>query len=423
MAHGAAALGRTAEGQVIFVDDALPGEHVLAEVTRRKRSFLNARAVEVLEPSPHRVAPPCPYVPECGGCQWQHASYQGQLEQKARVLAATMRRGGARVPEAEVIAAPEAFRYRIRGEFSLVAPGSRGYGLGFTRRGSWNLIAVDDCLIHHPHLTAALPGIRRALDAAGAGTMRSLHLTANPGRRELLWQARGGEDPAGFQAALAAELSEYLVHQDSMSLEYDGAAIDGREGQPLVFRVDSDSFVQVNHAQAHRLYGRALAYLGDRPGRVLEGYAGLGAISVMAGTRPDPATRPKSITLVEEARASAVLGRLHLRMHGLDGSATYQRGAFEEVLHQFEAGSFDSVVVDPPRAGCAPEALAGIAHATPERIVYVSCDPATLARDLERLAQLGYRVEAQTLVDMFPQTYHIESVTLLLRQAGAGGID
>jgi 23S rRNA (uracil1939-C5)-methyltransferase len=426
MAHGAAALARTDAGQVVLVDDALPGERVTAEVLRARRSFLTARAVEVLQPSPARVDPPCPYVPECGGCQWQHASYEAQVEQKLEVLATTMRRGGASVPVAEVIPAPEPFRYRIRGELSIVRPGSpavgpgaasdrRGHGLGFARRRSWSIVPVDDCLIHHPNLTGAIPGILRALDEVGAGGMRSLHLTVHPERRELLWRARGGDAPEGFAAALAAALPDHLAGVDSMSLEYGGAAIDGRPGPPLVFRVDPDSFVQVNHAQAHRLYGRALAYLGDRPGRLLEGYAGFGAISVLAGTRHDAAARPTAISLVEEARASAILGRLHLRMHGLDGVAAYTRGTLEEVARDLQPGAFDTAVVDPPRAGCAPEALAGLVRAAPGRIVYVSCDPATLARDLARLQEHGYRVEAQTLVDMFPQTYHIESVTLLLR--------
>jgi 23S rRNA (uracil1939-C5)-methyltransferase len=413
-AHGAGPLGRTPQGQVVFVDDALPGERVIAQPLSRRRNYQLARATAVLTAAPGRVEPPCPYVPVCGGCQWQHASYQAQLEMKVDVFAAMMRRAGVGAPVPDVVPCDEPFRYRLRGEFHVVGE-APPYGLGFNRRRSWTAIAVEDCLIHHPNITEALPGIREALDAAGAGSMRSIHLTTHPVRRELLWQARGGAAPGGLQRELSSALPGYLVHQDSLTLEYDGGRIDGRPGPPLAFRVDSDTFIQVNHAQAHLLYGQALRYLGDRPGRLLEGYAGFGAMSVLAATREDVAARPRSALLVEEARASSILGRLHLRMHEVEGE--YLHGRLEDRLATVPEGSVDSVLIDPPRAGCAPEVVAELARVAPSRVVYVSCDPATLARDLSRFTAAGYEVGAQAVVDMFPQTYHVESVTLLQRSA------
>jgi 23S rRNA (uracil1939-C5)-methyltransferase len=249
-----------------------------------------------------------------------------------------------------------------------------------------------------------------------AGTARSLRLTAHPERRELLWQALGGAGPHGLQDALTAELPDYLVHQDSISLEYDGSRIDGRPGPPLVFRVDSGAFVQVNHGLAHRLYGTALEYLGDAPGQLLEGYAGIGAMSVLAATRPDPATRPTRLTLIEESRAAVMLARLHVRLHELE-AVTLLPGRLEDRLAQVEPGEVDSVIVDPPRAGCSPPVLDELVRLAPERMVYVSCDPATLARDLASLGDDGYHVVAQTLVDMFPQTFHLETVSLIQRSA------
>ena len=286
MTYGASALARTDEGQVVFVDDALPGERVIADVGRRKRRYLQARAVEILEPSARRITPPCAYVPACGGCQWQHAEYSAQVEMKVQVLADTLRRAGVTAPAPAIILAEDPFRYRIRGEFHVVPPTpGGGFQFGFNRRRTYDVVAVDDCLIHHPHITEALAQIGVALDAAGAGGARSLRLTTHPERRELLWQALGGPAADGLQEALTAALPGYLVHQDSISLEYDGARIDGRPGPPLVFRVDSGAFVQVNHSLAHRLYGTALEYLGDNPGQLLEGYAGFAAMSVLAATR------------------------------------------------------------------------------------------------------------------------------------------
>ena len=122
MTYGASALARTPEGQVVFVDDALPGERVAAVVEKRKRRYLQARVARVLEPSPARVDPPCPYVPDCGGCQWQQAGYDAQLQMKAQVLAETLRRAGVDAHKAEVVGCDDPFRYRIRGEFHVIAP-------------------------------------------------------------------------------------------------------------------------------------------------------------------------------------------------------------------------------------------------------------------------------------------------------------
>jgi 23S rRNA (uracil1939-C5)-methyltransferase len=415
MTYGASALARTPEGQVVFVDDALPGERVRAEVATRRRNYLQTRAVEILEAAPSRVLPPCRYVPECGGCQWQHATYEQQLEMKRRVLQETLRRAGAEAPAPALVPAPEPYRYRIRGEFHLVA--SRGgegpHELGFNKRRTYEIVPVDDCLIHNESIAEALAGICRALDQAGAGSLRSIRLTTHPTRREILWRGLGGEPPVGLQEALAAELAGYLVHQDSLTVEYDGAAIDGRAGEPLVFRVDSESFVQVNHAHAHNLYRVALDYLGDKPGGLVEGYAGFGAMSVMAATRAAVEARPTRLTMIEETRAAAVLARLHVRLHGV-AKAAVLAGRVEDKLFQLEPDEVDSMIVDPPRAGCAPPVLAEVARLHPQRLVYLSCDPATLGRDLARLHHNGYRVEAQALVDMFPQTYHVETVSLLV---------
>ena len=280
-------------------------------------------------------------------------------------------------------------------------------------------MAIDDCLIHHPNITEALDGIQRALDAAGAGQARGLRLTAHPSRRELLWQPVGGASPPALQAAMAQALPEWLVQQDSISLEYDRAMIDGVPGT-VMFRVDSETFVQVNHEMAHRLYGLALRYLGDSPGALVEGYAGFGAMSALAGSRPDESRRPTRLTLVEENRAAATLARLHMRLHGVEGS-TVLAGRLEDRLALLEPEEVDSVIVDPPRAGCTPKVIRELARLQPERLVYVSCDPATLARDLQALGLHGYQVAAQTLVDMFPQTYHVETVNLIQKGVGGGG--
>ncbi|MFN2464423.1 MAG: class I SAM-dependent RNA methyltransferase [Candidatus Dormibacteria bacterium] len=411
VAYGPSALGRTAEGQVVFVDDALPGERVVAEVASRKRNYINTRAMEVLSAAAARVTPPCRYVPACGGCQWQHAGYPAQVEMKQRVFAETMRRAAVTVPLADVVPCETPFRYRVRGEFHVVQ-GPAGASLGFNRRRTYEVVAVEDCLIHHPHITEALAGIATALGEVGPHDIRGLRLTTTPDRRELLWKPLGAPAPPALQDALTARLGGWLVHQDSLTLRFIGARVDGRDENPI-FRVDSETFIQVNHAQAHLLYGCALAYLGDRPGRLLEGYAGFGAMSLLAGTRPDERARPSSTTLIEDNRAALVMARLHARLHGVD-QVSLVAGSVEEKLPLLDPGEADSVILDPPRAGLHPAVVGELARLRPGRLVYVSCDPSTLGRDLHRLGEKGYRVEAQSIVDMFPQTYHVESVSLLV---------
>ena len=134
MTYGASALGRTPEGQVVFVDDALPGERVAAELVKRKRRYLQARAVEVLAPSPARIEPPCPYVPECGGCQWQHAEYEAQVAMKLKVLEETLQRAGVKAPPAEAVPAASPFRYRIRGSSTSSPP---------TPRPAWDIASAS----------------------------------------------------------------------------------------------------------------------------------------------------------------------------------------------------------------------------------------------------------------------------------------
>src|SRR5258708_34914228 len=248
MTYGSAALARTDEGQVVFVDDALPGERVRAEASNRRRNYLQTRAVEILDAAPGRVQPPCPFVPECGGCQWQHATYEQQLGMKGRVVAEPLRRAGAGAPEPELIAAPDPLRYRIRGEFHIVRPqgGVGRHRLGFNRRRTYDLVPVDDCLIHHPHITEVLEGVGLALDEAGSGSLRSIRLTAHPDSRELLWRGLGGSPPRELQDALTARLARVLGHQDSLSIGYDGARIDGRPREPMGFRGDPATLIHVH---------------------------------------------------------------------------------------------------------------------------------------------------------------------------------
>ncbi|TMF79928.1 MAG: class I SAM-dependent RNA methyltransferase [Chloroflexi bacterium] len=401
-AHGGAAVARD-DGKVWLVNYALPGEVVEAEPRGRQGGVAVAAATRVLEPSPHRVEPPCPYFGACGGCQLQHAAYQHQLELKRQVVEEAWSRAGLRLPpDTAVLGMEDPWRYRIRGEFEAVAT-PHGWRFGFHRLRSHSVLPIDSCLIHDQRIERALPAFARAADELQLTGLQNLLLTVEPTGRGLLWRLRfHGREPRWPRDEFAHRVAELLpdaaLLDDAISLEF----------WNLTFRVRSDTFVQTNYRQMLALYRTALDMLASRPGdRVLDLYAGIGTLSVAM------AHETAGVTAIEENPRAVQLGRLNARINS--ARVEYLAGKVEAVLRGVRLGQHQAVLLDPPRAGCEPEALAELIRLGPERLVYVSCEPSTHARDLIGLVRGGYRVRRAAIVDMFPQTYHIESVALLER--------
>jgi 23S rRNA (uracil1939-C5)-methyltransferase len=401
-AHGGAAVARD-EGKVWLVNYALPGEVVEAEPRGRQGGVAVARTTRVIERSPHRVDAPCPYFGECGGCQLQHAAYAHQLALKRQVVEEAWSRAGLRLPpDAAVLRMDDPWRYRIRGEFEAVST-AEGWRFGFHRLRSHSVLPIDSCLIHDQRIERALPAFATAANELGLTGLQNLLLTAEPGGKGLLWRLRfHGREPTwprnDFAHRVAELLPDVTLLDDAISLEFWG----------MTFRARSDTFVQTNYRQMLVLYRTALDMLAPKPGEnVLDLFAGIGTISVAV------ARSASSVTAVEENPGAVQLGRLNARINS--ARVEYLPGKVEDVLRQVRLGRHQAVVLDPPRAGCEPAALAELIRLGPERIVYVSCEPSTHARDLVGLVRGGYRVRRAAIVDMFPQTYHIESVALLER--------
>lgn len=401
-AHGGAAVARE-DGKVWLVSYALPGEVVEAEPRGRQGGVAVATATRVLERSPHRVAAPCPYFGSCGGCQLQHAEYSHQLELKRQVVEEAWSRAGLRLPpDAGVLGMDDPWRYRIRGEFEAVATPD-GWRFGFHRMRSHSVMAVDSCAIHDARIERALEAFARAANELELKGLQNLLLTAEPGGPGLLWRLRfHGREPRwprlDFGHRVAELLPDLVLLDDAISLEFWG----------LRFRVRSDTFVQTNYRQMLVLYRTALDMLGaSSDDRVLDLYAGIGTISVAV------ARDAGGVTAIEENPHSVQLGRLNARINS--ARVEYGGGKVEEVLRGVRLGQYTAAILDPPRAGCEPAALAELIRLGLDRLLYVSCDPATHARDLAALVRGGYRVRRAAIVDMFPQTYHIESVALLER--------
>ncbi|TMC94766.1 MAG: class I SAM-dependent RNA methyltransferase [Chloroflexi bacterium] len=248
-----------------------------------------------------------------------------------------------------------------------------------------------------------MPAFAQAANELKLTDLQNLLLTAEPNGRGLLWRLRfNGKEPRwpreDFAHRVGELLPDHVLLDDAMSLEFWG----------LTFRVRSDTFVQTNYRQMLVLYETALAMLGDVAGqRVLDLYAGIGTISVAV------ARNSSGVTAIEENPNAIQLGRLNARINS--ARIEYLPGKVEQALRQVRLGQHAAAILDPPRAGCEPAALAEVLRLGPERVVYISCEPSTHARDLISLVRGGYRVRRAAIVDMFPQTYHIESVALMER--------
>lgn len=402
MAHGGAALGRH-EGKVVFVPYALPGEMVRVEVTDDQGRYAHARLLEVLEPSPDRVPPPCRYFGPhgCGGCQWQHATYEAQLRYKAEVVADQLARIGRLTapPVAPTLPDPRGWGYRNRARFHP-APGG---GLGFRTGSSHRVTAVEECLVLHPLLAELYDTLDLDLPGLKALTLRAGTAT---GEQMLIFEMAGDEPPS---VVVDVPASCVLLLSDGVHVNLVGRNHLLENVGEHAYRISAPSFFQANTTQAEQLIHRVLEYLdlrGDES--VLDGYCGVGLFTL-------PLAERAGLVVAVEWDPPAVEDLLHNTAE-LDNVEVVE-GAVGDVLSGFDE-PLDAVVVDPPRTGLEREAVKALVAAGPERVVYVSCDPATLARDAQQLAQAGYRLLKAQPVDMFPQTYHIETVSLWMRTEG-----
>ncbi|MGC9398673.1 MAG: 23S rRNA (uracil(1939)-C(5))-methyltransferase RlmD [Anaerolineae bacterium] len=399
LAHGGEAIGRH-EGRAIFVPYTMPGERVRVEIVEDHQRYARARLVEVLEPTPARVTPGCPYFgpDKCGGCQLQHIAYPVQVRLKGRVVVDQLQRIGKfdAPPVLEPIPDARGWEYRNRALFHTTEEGIPG----FLAAGSQEVYPVEDCLILHPLLSQ----LYRSLQMQQPNVEKmELRVGAATGDLMVILQTYDEEPPS---LEVDFPLSIVQVRHDTtptplVGLDYITEVVHGRE-----FRISATSFFQVNSAQAEQLVTLVLDALdleGDEV--VVDAYCGVGLFTAFIA---DQANLVVGIELNPDAIDDAVYNLADAE------NVTLLEGLVEYALPEVEE-RVDAVVLDPPRAGLETEALDALVAHEPARIVYVSCDPATLARDLRRLVRAGYTLAWVQPVDLFPQTYHIENVALLTR--------
>ncbi len=399
MAHGGSALGRAGR-QVIFVPYAIPGERVRARIVDDRKRWAHAQLVELLAPSPLRVQPPCPYYGACGGCHLQHIVYEAQVTLKQEVVRDQLARIGGidDAPVREVIGAAEPWAYRNQVQFGVSPEGL----LGFQAAGSHQVVPIDDCLLTEP----LLDDLWAALDMEWPELARlTLRCGANTGERMAVFELAEYQD---FDIEVDFPVSCVLMLADGEPVVMMGDPFFHEEVAGRRYRVSAGSFFQVNTGAAEllvELVAEALAPRGNET--LLDLYCGVGLFGLALAERAG--------TLIGIEADPSAAGDFRANAQGAD--IALLEGPADEMLPQLDE-PVDLLVLDPPRAGAGPKVVAEIARLGPPRIAYVSCDPATLARDARGLVSAGYDLAWVQPVDLFPQTYHIETVSLFLRRAG-----
>jgi tRNA/tmRNA/rRNA uracil-C5-methylase (TrmA/RlmC/RlmD family) len=387
VAHGGEGVARV-DGKAHFVDGAMPGERVLGEVVKDGGAWARVELRRILEPSAQRIDPPCPHFGVCGGCQWQYADYPAQLAWKRSILAGQLAHLGkiADPPVPETVPVGPPFGYRNRADFRVVEGRP-----AFSRRRSHDLEPIDQCLLLHP----ALAGLFSRLGDLGGATAITLRVAATSGAMLAVVIGPVPEGAADWGCAVSQRRRSRLT-----PVIGDGTITETVSG--VGFQITGDAFFQNNTPGAEVLVDLVRQALVPRIGdTVLDAYAGGGLFGLSVGRGAAGVIAVESDPLaVSDLRRNAAAAGAKVRI---------VEGAVEDAVPLL-GGRWDLAVVDPPRDGLGLEGVTAIVMGRPRAIAYVSCDPASLGRDSRYLAEAGYRLEWATPVDLFPQTFHLESV-------------
>lgn len=426
------------EGFTVFVENAVPGDRVEVEIQEVKKRFARGVLKKVLIPSVQRAGERCPLVYRCGGCQIQQVDYRWQLEYKTQKVKDSIERiaklDGVTIHP--TIGMENPWRYRNKAQFPVGHAGGR-IATGFYERKTHKIVDIGDCLIQHGINRSIVREVREYMESngipaydegTGKGIVRHIVTRVAFATGEVMVVIVATSPVLPKSELLVERLVKNIPSIKSIVLNINNRktnVILGKEcitlwGQDYItdcigdlqFRISPLSFYQVNPVQTLVLYNKALEYADLKGGEtVIDAYCGIGTISLFLARR---AAKVYGIEVVKEAVEDA---RINAQINGI-GNAEFITGQAEEVMPRlFEDGIRpDVIVVDPPRKGCEESLLETIVSMRPDRVVYVSCNPATLARDLKYLDQRGYRTVEIQPVDMFPHTAHVETVVLIKRK-------
>ena len=411
------------DGQVVFVKSAIEGEVCEIRILRATKTVAWAKIESIISPSPHRIDPACPAFGPCGGCDFLHMDYNEELRHKhQRVVDALTRVGGLDAPVRPIVAAEQQAHYRNKAIFAVGVDDTAPV-TGFYRRRSHQIIPIETCLIQSEAANRAAAALREwmSMNSVPAGLVRHLFVreARSTGKIAVCLVVRDPEfrrrnalidiirshcpETASILLCVNTDPGNVVLRGRFLTLWGEDYLTDTLCG--LNFRLSPLSFFQINPAQAERLYAQALEY-AELTGTetVLDLYCGTGTITLVMAKHAGRAIGAEIVApAIEDARENALANRIENVEFLLADAA------------DIAALTPDVVIVDPPRKGLAPEVIEQIAAMQPRRVVYVSCDPATLARDLSIFATLGYQTKEVTPFDLFPRCAHVETVALMTR--------
>lgn len=423
-----------AEGYVVFVPGMLRGERARVQLLKVKKTYAYGKITELLEASPHRWEPDCASYPKCGGCQLRHMSYREELDFKRQLVQDALQRiGGLEVTVHPVTPSPLREHYRNKAQLP-VRQAKGNPEVGFYAARSHRLIPFDSCLIQDDRTNKAADALLRYMKETGAeaydetthkGLIRHLYLRFGSDGRQVmvcvvingtglpqpellcrLMREAVGEGVTVVQNS-NRDHTNVVLGKETVSLLGDGCIYDTLCG--LEFVISPQAFFQVNHRQTQQLYQKALE-LADLTGSetVLDLYCGIGTITLLFAQHAKLAYGVEVVPqAVENARENA-------RRNGLSHVLFFCEDA-ARAAERFEQTKIDVVTLDPPRSGCGAQLIEAVCKISPHRIVYISCNPATLSRDLKDFSQAGYQTKEAFPFDMFPGTAHVETVVLMSR--------
>ena len=400
-------------GKVVFIPHAVTSDEAWIEMTEEKEKYSMGRLIQIVEPSPWRVMPPCPSFGICGGCQWQHIDYLIQCRLKKEILIDVLKRlGGLKeVPPTMVIPSPQPYGYRIRSQLK-----AKGKALGYFQEKSHRIVDIQDCPIVHPLINQMLSFIRKMFLPFSRTEEIEINLSPDDSKGVLILPflslERGTENVfeeflqnhAVFKGAVIAKKEKINLFGDP-TLNFTIPLDQEREKRDLKFRISPGSFSQVNLEQNKTLIQTVLQFADVNKEEALDLYCGVGNLTLPL------AIGAKEVLGIEENRTAIEDARFNAEKNGIR-NCEFIHGRVEDVLMRWKRKNPDLVVLDPPRTGC-KTILDQVVRLKPKKIVYVSCEPTTFSRDLRLFSERGYSLQNLSLIDMFPQTFHMEVVGLL----------
>ncbi len=394
MGFGGAAFGRLDDGRMAFVPYAIAGERVRIGIKEERPHYVNAEIVEIIRPSASRIVPRCPHFGVCGGCHYQHIRYEDQLHIKAAILKDQLQRIGGfkHLPEIEIIPAPDPWNYRNSLQFHLTDEGK----LGFHKAETTETLEIQECYLGQ----SPLQGLWKQIEFEPGMAIERLHIRCGINDDVMLVLESDNDEIPNL---VVEELPISVVHltaQEAVVLagsEYLWMEVHGR-----LFHLSAGAFFQVNNAVAEKMVDHLLTHLEWKPDMtVIDVYCGGGLYSAFIAKKVG--------RLIGIESASAACQDFEINLAEFDNVELYEAAA-EDVLPYLHIKA-DVMLLDPPRSGLTKAVRQAIAAQPPVQLIYISCDPSTFSRDARYLVEAGFELERLAFLDMFPQTYHLESVS------------